>query len=91
MKRKTKEPEPESAVGDALSEIMALREVANYLHCHWGTVYQLIQKGEIPAFRVGKNWRFRRADVMKWIAQQRVRPGKTASPKGGQGRLKRKP
>ena len=67
MKRRNRGRKMEPEPGDNESEIITLREVADYLHCYWGTVYQLIQKGDLPAFRVGSDWRFRRADIEKWI------------------------
>jgi len=54
---------------DVESEIMTLREVADYLNCHYVTVYRLIKPG-LPAFRLGSDWRFQRSDLKKWIAQQ---------------------
>lgn len=43
-----------------LPEILRLREVADYLCIHKNTVYKLIRRGDLPAFRVGKSWRIRR-------------------------------
>jgi excisionase family DNA binding protein len=34
------------------------------------TVYTMAQKGEIPAFKVREQWRFRRVDIDSWIQQQ---------------------
>jgi len=70
MKRRTREPEPEA--GGGYSELMTLHQVADYLHCHYITAYRLIHRGELPAFRVGSDWRFRRIDLDKWIAQQHL-------------------
>jgi len=49
---------------------MAVREVAEFLGCSKFTVYGLIKHGEFPGFRLGGNWRFRRSDIDKWIAQR---------------------
>ena len=56
------------------SEIMTLREVAEYLACHPVTIYRLAQSREIPAFRLGGNWRFKRSEIGQWIAQRQRRP-----------------
>ena len=32
------------------------------------TVYRLAQSGEIPAFKLGGTWRFRRSELDRWIA-----------------------
>ena len=53
---------------DAESEILTLEEVAVYLKAGKRTVYRLAQKGEIPAFKLGGTWRFRRSELDQWIA-----------------------
>jgi excisionase family DNA binding protein len=32
------------------------------------TMYKLAQLGRVPAFKVGKHWRFLRRDVEEWLA-----------------------
>ena len=32
------------------------------------TIYNLARKGEIPATRVGREWRFARANLIQWVA-----------------------
>lgn len=49
------------------SEILTLEEVAAYLKAGKRTVYRLAQKGEIPAFKLGGTWRFRRSELDAWI------------------------
>lgn len=73
------EVEPKSDGANAIpsemsSEIMTLREVAEYLACHPVTIYRLAQSREIPAFRLGGNWRFKRSEIGQWIAQRQRRP-----------------
>jgi excisionase family DNA binding protein len=50
------------------SEILTLDEVADYLKAGKRTIYRLTQKGEIPAFKFGGTWRFRRQELDAWIA-----------------------
>lgn len=52
------------------SEILTLDEVAVYLKAGKKTVYQLAQQGEIPGFKLGGTWRFRRSELDRWIAAQ---------------------
>lgn len=52
------------------SEILTIKEVAEYLKVNERTIYRLANKGKIPAFRVGNNWRFERAKIAQWIQQQ---------------------
>lgn len=54
---------------DANDEILTLEEVAAYLKAGKRTVYRLAQKGEIPAFKLGGTWRFRRSELESWIAK----------------------
>ncbi len=49
-------------------EILTLDEVALYLKAGKRTVYRLAQKGEIPGFKLGGTWRFRRTELDRWIA-----------------------
>lgn len=54
---------------DKDGEILTLEEVADYLKAGKRTVYRLAQKGEIPAFKLGGTWRFRRLELDIWIAE----------------------
>jgi excisionase family DNA binding protein len=47
--------------------ILTIREVAEYLKVTEKTVYGLAQKGKIPGFKVGGQWRFKREDIDQWI------------------------
>jgi len=48
-------------------EILTLDEVAAFLKAGKRTVYRLAQNGEIPAFKLGGTWRFRRSELDGWI------------------------
>ena len=51
-------------------EILTLDEVAAYLKAGKRTVYRLAAEGKLPAFKLGGTWRFRRAELDRWIAAQ---------------------
>lgn len=51
-------------------EILTLRQVAEYLKVTERTLYRLVQEGQLPAFKVGNSWRFRRDDLDRWITKQ---------------------
>jgi excisionase family DNA binding protein len=53
-------------------EILTLPEVAQLLKIAGKTVYSMAQKGQLPAFKVGGQWRFKRFDIDQWIEQQKV-------------------
>ena len=53
-------------------EILTLPEVAQLLKVAEKTVYSRAQKGLLPAFKVGGQWRFKRADLDQWIEDQKA-------------------
>lgn len=55
---------------EADGEILTLDEVAAYLKAGKKTVYRLAQQGQIPGFKLGGTWRFRRTELDRWIAAQ---------------------
>jgi excisionase family DNA binding protein len=55
--------------------IMTVEEVARYLRVHTMTVYRLIQRGELPAVRVGRSWRFRKDQIDLWWHAREVNSG----------------
>jgi excisionase family DNA binding protein len=66
--------EPSQPPADAvISEIMNIAQVAEYLQTHPSTIYRLLKNRKIPAFRLGSDWRFRRADLEKWVAAQEIK------------------
>ena len=46
---------------------LTIKELAKYLNVTERTIYNLLERGELPGFKVGVNWRFRREDIDKWI------------------------
>ncbi len=46
------------------------KEVSQYLKIPRGTIYKLSQKGEIPSVKIGKQLRFRKSSIDKWITQK---------------------
>ena len=52
-------------------EILTLPEIAHLLKVAEKTVYTMAQRGEIPAFKVRGQWRFKRVDIDSWIEQQK--------------------
>ncbi len=48
---------------------MTLEEVAEYLRVHPSTVYRLLKKHRIPAFKVGSDWRFNLSSIEPWVTE----------------------
>ena len=48
-------------------EILTVKEIAEYLKLNPITIYRWANRGEIPCFKIGDEWRFRREMIMRWI------------------------
>jgi excisionase family DNA binding protein len=49
-------------------QFLTTEEVLDYLQINVRTVYRLLKARQIPAVRVGRQWRFRRSDLDAWLA-----------------------
>jgi excisionase family DNA binding protein len=54
--------------------LLTAAEVAGQLRVSTMTIYRLIRRGELPAVRVGRNYRVRAADLDSYLEQQVVDP-----------------
>jgi excisionase family DNA binding protein len=50
-----------------MGRILTLNQVADYLKVHRSTVYRLVTRKELPAFRVGHEWRFDSDVLSSWL------------------------
>jgi len=48
-------------------EILTINQVAEYLQISEMTTYKLVQEGRIPAFKIGRHWRVKKADLSSLI------------------------
>lgn len=62
------------------SEFLTAEEVADYLRIPLSTVYKLTQDQKLPAFKVGKHWRYKKRSIQDWIDLQERKPGNPAKP-----------
>jgi excisionase family DNA binding protein len=53
--------------------LLTVAEVANVMRVSNMTVYRLIKSGELPAVRVGKNYRLRETDLERFLEERSVR------------------
>ena len=49
------------------TQIMTPKEAAKYLGFHLVTVYRLLKKREIPATKIGGQWRFKKDVLDAWL------------------------
>jgi len=53
------------------SEVLTTIEAAGFLRAHVETIRRLATRGEIPSFKLGKDWRFRKEALIRWSESQR--------------------
>jgi excisionase family DNA binding protein len=52
------------------SDVLNTLEAAKFLGAHPQTVRKLARSGTLPSFKLGKDWRFRKASLLDWVEQQ---------------------
>jgi excisionase family DNA binding protein len=60
---------PQSAA-KAKDELLTAEETCRYLKIAQRTLYRYIQDRSMPAFKLGKEWRFVRSDLEQWLRQR---------------------
>lgn len=49
---------------------LTVDDVAKRFGLNVTTVYRLVQQGRLPAFKVGRQWRFSQARLEEWVADR---------------------
>ena len=57
----------------SVSAWLTLEELARYLEVDTATVVQWAQSGRLPAHREGDQWKFERARIEEWLAQEKIK------------------
>ena len=52
--------------------LMTLQEVADYLRVTRSTIHRLLKRNQIPAFRIGRHWRFNTEEIETWCSSRVV-------------------
>lgn len=52
------------------TKFMTVDEIAKYLRLNRFKVYKLSQKGVLPAYKFGREWRFKKERIDQWIEEQ---------------------
>ena len=52
------------------TQIMTPKEAAKYLGFHLVTIYRLLKKGEVPATKIGGQWRFKKDVLDTWLTDR---------------------
>lgn len=51
-------------------EVMNVREASKYLGVSKETLYKYLTQDQIPAFKLGNRWRFKKAVLDRWMERQ---------------------
>ncbi len=65
---------PHILEGEKMEAPLTVNELSEYLKLDRMTIYKMLKAGQIPAFRIGYQWRFFREDIDAWIRSNRVGP-----------------
>ena len=63
-----------------MPDLLTTTQVQDLLQVDRTTIYRMVESGRLPAIRVGKQWRFSRPEIERWLgtAASLVRPTATA-------------
>ena len=64
-------------------DILNLEETAEYLRVSNQTVYNMIRDGRIKAYKIGREWKFLRADIMAYLESASNESLMSMAAKGG--------
>jgi excisionase family DNA binding protein len=51
-------------------EVMSIRETAAYLGISTDTLYKYVYDGQVPAFKLGNRWKFKKTILDRWMEKQ---------------------
>lgn len=49
--------------------LLSVEDICQYLGLSRDTVYKWIEAKKLPAYRLGRLWKFKKEDVDKWLEQ----------------------
>ena len=55
---------------DRSINLLTMSEAASLLKISQKTLHRMIQKGRIPAFKIGNQWRFLESRIEQWIQER---------------------
>ncbi|GMV48675.1 helix-turn-helix domain-containing protein [Nitrospirales bacterium NOB] len=55
---------------DHKNELLTVAETCRYLKISPRTLYRYIQERQLPGFKLGKEWRFARTDLERWLRER---------------------
>lgn len=55
-----------------MDRLMTVKDLTEYLQLSQSSIYQLIRKSSIPVMKIGRQWRFRKEEIDKWLGQKQT-------------------
>ena len=68
--------------------LLTLPQAAKLLHVSIRTLHRMIHKQELPAFKVGGQWRLRESQLTEWIERREQLASAALRPEGESLRLR---
>ena len=56
------------------AQVLTVTEIAAYLRVHPSTVYKMLKTNQLPAFRIGSDWRFNLETIERWRIEREKKP-----------------
>ena len=50
---------------------LTLEQIAEYLQMSTSSIYKMVQAGKIPAYKVGRQWRFKKKEIDRWVEKNK--------------------
>ena len=67
--------------------LLTLSEAANLLQVSTRTLQRMIRNGQLPAFKVGGQWRLREAQLRQWVETREASPAEVKKEESENGEL----
>ncbi len=48
------------------NKVLTVKELCDYLRVHPSTIYRQLKHGDLPAFKIGSDWRFNLEAIERW-------------------------
>ena len=53
-----------------MDQLMTIEEVAQYMRVSRFTIYRLVKSRCIPGTKIGRQWRFQKEEIDRWVKDQ---------------------
>lgn len=55
-----------------MTDLLTTHDIQALLHVDRTTIYRMVESGQLPAIRVGKQWRFARGEIERWLENAKL-------------------